>query len=460
MLLFFIISYLLITLFIGFWASKKIKNTQDFTLAGRKMPVFVVAASLFATWFGSETVMGASSEFLDEGVLGLMEDPFGASLCLFLVAIFFARPLYRLNILTFSDYYRIRFSKTAEIISALLMIPSYFTWISAQLIAMAIILQAIAGVPIPWGISICTLAVVCYTYLGGMWAVSVTDTIQAVFIILGLGIVMVVLLQKTGGFEPIIAHQKEGFFDFFPKNNTKSWVTYFAAWMTIGLGSIPQQDVFQRVLSAKDERTAVVGSYLSALMYLTVAMIPLVIALAGKTLYPNAALADNQMMIPFLVLNHTNIWIQILFFGALLSAILSTASGAILAPATVVGENLLKPLMGNQLSDKMLLRSMRFSVVAIAIISAWIATLNGHITALVAQSSALSLVSLFVPLVAGLYVKKATALGANLSMILGILSWLIFEFFYPTDYPSLIYGLFFSIFGMVLGSLIERGKWQ
>ena len=100
MLLTFIAIYLLGTLFIGWFASKFVKTANDFAIAGRKMPTYVVASALFATWFGSETVMGASSEFVENGLLGVIEDPFGASLCLLLIGLFFARPLYKLNILT------------------------------------------------------------------------------------------------------------------------------------------------------------------------------------------------------------------------------------------------------------------------------------------------------------------------------------------------------------------------
>lgn len=452
MLITFIMLYISLTLAIGFWTARNVKNTEDYALAGRKMPVFVVASSLFATWFGSETIMGASSEFINDGVLGLIEDPLGASLCLILVGAFFARPLYKLNILTFSDYFRIRFGKPAEIVSAVLMVPSYFTWISAQLIAMAIVLNVVAGIPVFWGVVICTSSVVLYTFFGGMWAVSITDTLQTIMIVLGLVVVLVVLWSQLDEPSKIIQSQPAGFFNFLPKNTFKDWLSYIAAWITIGLGSIPQQDVFQRVLSAKSERTAVVGAFLSGGMYLTIALLPLGIALVGKTLYGNMGIADSQMAIPHLVLKHTNIVVQILFFGALLSAIMSTASGAMLAPATVIGENLLKPLLSKEISDRVLLRTMRFSVVGIACISAWLSSVNASITEMVAQSSALSLVSLFVPLVAGLYFPKSTSRGAVLSMIVGISSWVMFEFFIRTDYPSLIIGLIFSILGMIVGN--------
>ena len=105
MLSLFIAIYLAMTLGVGWFASRFVKNSRDCALAGRQMPTYVVAAGLFATWFGSETIMGASSEFMQTGVLGIIEDPLGAALCLFLLGLFYTKPLYKLNLLTFSDYF-------------------------------------------------------------------------------------------------------------------------------------------------------------------------------------------------------------------------------------------------------------------------------------------------------------------------------------------------------------------
>lgn len=456
MLLTFIAIYLLGTLFIGWFASKFVKTANDFAIAGRKMPTYVVASALFATWFGSETVMGASSEFVENGLLGVIEDPFGASLCLLLIGLFFARPLYKLNILTFSDYFSIRYDKNVEWISALFLIPSYFSWIAAQLVALAIVLQAIAGIPFVYGVLICASVVVFYTYVGGMWSVAITDTIQTAIIIVGMLILMFEMVGAIGGWSQIIEKTPPEFFRVIPKDQTAlSWVTYFGAWITIGWGSIPQQDVFQRVLSAKSEKVAVRGAYWSALMYLSIACMPLIIALCGTMLYPDIKQGDTQMTIPYLVLHHSGLGMQILFFGALLSAILSTCSGAILAPATVVGENLLKPLYGEKISDKRLLRIMRLSVIGITIISVGLSLYKAEIYELVGESSSLSLVALFIPLVAGLYWKRASALGAILSMVFGTGTWLILEF-YPTEIPSIIWGLSASITGMLVGSFIKK----
>jgi SSS family transporter len=457
MLLFFIAMYLLATLLVGFWASRKVKSTADFVVAGRKLPLVVAGSAMFATWFGSETVMGAPSEFVEGGMLAVMEDPFGAALCLILAGALVAKPLYKLNILTFNDFYRLRFGRTTEIVSALVMVPSYFGWIAAQMVAMALILNVLLGMSMTWGILLCAGVVVIYTYIGGMWAVSITDFIQTIIIIIGIGALALVVGKEAGGVAAVVEAQPAGFFRFFPERNLDAIVKYFAAWITIGLGSIPQQDVFQRVMSAKDERTAVRASYLSGIMYLSIGFIPLFIGLCAKMLHPDLLHDDPQKLLPLMVLKYGGTGIQILFFGAILSAILSTTSGAVLAPATVIGENLVKPLF-KHVTDQKLLHIMRFSVVGVAFLSTIMALSGSSIYELVALSSVMSLVSLFVPLVAGLYWKKASSLGALLAIGVGMLAWVWCEYIIPTEWPSLLYGLFASTVAMVVGSYLKTGK--
>ncbi|MEY4906179.1 MAG: hypothetical protein RLZZ292_3994 [Bacteroidota bacterium] len=457
-LLIFIALYLISTVAIGYWASKFVKNTSDFVVAGRSLPFYMVTCGLFAEWFGSETLMGSTKEFLEGGILAVIEEPFGAALCLVLVGLLIARPMYRLNILTFSDYFRIRFNQKAEVVSAVMIVPSYLGWIAAQLIALSIVLHVLAGIPLTTGIIGCALIVMGYTFVGGMWAVSVTDFVQTIMIVLGLAIVMIEVVGKAGGFAQIIAQQPEGFFDFYPKHPTKiQFIEYLCAWITVGFGSIPQQDVFQRVMSAKDEKTAVQASYASGILYLTIAFMPLFIGLAGRQLYPDlvAEGKDVQMLIPQLVLQHGSFLLQVLFFGALLSAILSTTSGAILAPATVIGENLVKPFLKKS-TDKQILFVMRLAVVGVTVASAWIATQSNDIFELVGQSSAISLVGLFIPLLAGIYWKGARSWGAIASMLLGLGVWAVAEFVVHPELPTILYGLGASLTGMLVGSWVDK----
>lgn len=454
MLTAFVLIYLLITILIGRWAARRVKTAGDFMVAGRSLPLGISTCVIFATWFGSETMLGATSEFAQHGLIGVIEDPFGASLCLLLVGLFYARKLYRSNLLTFCDYFRVRFGQKAEIISALLMIPSYFGWIAAQIVAMGIVINTVMGISPETAMIASGLIVMGYTYMGGMWSVSITDFIQTIMIIVGILIITFIVVKEAGGITTVVERAPAGTFRFFPDNDWHSWLHYLAAWFTIGLGSIPQQDVFQRLMSSKSEKVAQYSSYLGALMYLVIGSLPLLIVLCAKQLYPALGADGPEKILPDMVMQHGNLFIQILFFGALLSAIMSTTSGAILAPATVLGENLIKPFF-RDITDKKFLLIIRLSVIAVSAIAIAMAFASQNIYELVGSSSVLSLVSLFVPLTAGLYWKRASQAGAILSIIMGTAGYAYGEWM-ETATPPLFVGLLWSIAGMVAGSLIWK----
>jgi SSS family solute:Na+ symporter len=450
-----IVIYLFLTILIGFWASKRVKTSGDFMLAGRSLPIVLSSAALFATWFGSETVFGASSEFLKGGLYGVIEDPFGAALCLILFGLFFARKLYNMNLLTLGDFFKIRYGKRTELVASICLAPPYVGYIAAQLVAMGLILNVVTGIDLWMGVVASSLVVTLYTYIGGMWAISITDFIQSIIIIIGLLILAVILAGKAGGVLTVLSEVPKENFRFFPKADAKEIVTYIAAWSVLGLGSLPSQDVFQRTMSSGSAKTAVWSCYIGAILYLTIAMLPLFISLCTKHLYPEQLQGDTQLTLPNMVLAHTAIPIQILFFGSLLSAIMSTTSSAILAPASIFSENFVKPLSGNKLSDKQFLVLTKISVLLFSSVGTTMACMRSNIYELVGESSILSLVSLFIPLTLGIYWKRATSGGALLSMVTGISSWLYFEYF-PIDIPSLVPAVCISCVGMIIGSLIFK----
>jgi SSS family transporter len=451
MLAFSVVIYLLITLFIGFLASKRIKNANDFAVAGRNLPFFMTSAALFATWFGSETILGASEEFIKNGVVGIIEEPIGAALCLILVGVFYAKRIYRSNQLTFSDIFKERFGKRAEIISAVVMIPSFFSWIAAQFLALGLIFQVLFGCSLTLGIIVAAILVVFYTALGGMWAVSVTDSIQMVVIIVGLVIVLFMFYSQTS-YDEIVSKSEKGFFALVNIEKL-SWWEWFGAWITVGLGSIASQDVYQRVVSAKSESVAVRASITSGFLYLLIGLIPLMIGLIGRQLYPDFYMENKGNFISALILHKTPVWIQIVFFGALVSAILSTASGALLAPATVLAENILKPYF----NKTNLLKTMRYSVIGLAFISVLLAFNNQSIFELVSLASSFGLVSLFLPFTFTLFVPQTNEKAVILGMIFGLTAWAFFEW-YTFAIPSIFFGLLFSLIGLLIGIFFMNKK--
>ena len=462
MLLTSIIVYLILTILIGVWASARVRTSSDFMLAGRRLPLLLGATALFATWFGSETVFGASSEFLQGGLFSVIEDPFGAALCLLLFGMFFARRLYRMQLLTLGDFFKVRYGKNTELVASIFLAPPYVGYIAAQLVAMGLILNVVAGVDLVHGVIISAFVVTVYTYIGGMWAITITDFIQTVIIIGGLLALAISLGSKAGGFTAVISNVPAERFKFLPPPDLKAVVSYLAAWCVLGLGSIPSQDVFQRAMSSRTPGIAVWSCYIAAILYLTIAMLPLFISLCITHLYPEQLAGDTQLALPNMVLQHTTLPIQILFFGSLLSAIMSTTSSAILAPASILSENMIKPLVKDGYSDKRLLLITRIGVLIFSVLATVMASMRSNIYELVGESSILSLVSLFAPLVFGLYWRRSSSGGALLSMVLGMVTWIIFEF-YETSWPSLVPATLVSVVAMVAGSLIwpkqkEYGK--
>jgi solute:Na+ symporter, SSS family len=454
LLLLFIITYLVFTILIGVWASRRVKSTGDFMLAGRSLPLMLSSAALFATWFGSETVFGASSEFLEGGMYAVIEDPFGAVLCLLLFGLFFTRKLYNMNLLTLGDFFRVRFGKKTELVASLFLALPYAGYIAAQLVAMALILKVVTGLETWQGVLISSFVVTIYTYIGGMWAISITDFIQSILIIVGLLVLAVLLSSKAGGVSVVLSEAPEGTFRFLPSSDYKSIFSYVAAWSVLGLGSIPSQDVFQRSMSSKSANVAIYSCFVGAALYLILALLPLFISLCTKHLYPGEYTNDAQVALPNMVLQHTGLPVQILFFGSLLSAIMSTTSSAILAPAVIFSENLIKPLFKERISDSSFLLVTKLCVILFSIIASVMACLRSNIYELVGESSILSLVSLFIPLTLGLYWHRANSTGAILSMFTGIVSWGIFEMI-DLQIPALVPATLLSLLAMVAGSLLR-----
>jgi solute:Na+ symporter, SSS family len=465
-----VVLYLLVTIAIGLWAARRVHNSKDYLVAGRSLPLYMSAATVFATWFGAETVLSVSATFAKDGLGGIIADPFGASFCLVFVALFFARAFYRMDLLTIGDFYRKRYNKTVEVITSVAITASYLGWTSAQLTALGLVFWVLSGgaISLNTGILIGAAIVVVYTIFGGMWSVALTDLFQSVVILLGLTAVAWLVGDMAGGPAKVIAAASEaGKFEFWPKAGAKEWLAFLAAWMTLAIGSIPQQDVFQRVTSAKDEKTAVRGTLIGAAVYFCFAFVPIFIAFAALVIDPGYeklfAAEDGreiQRILPDLILNKTPVWAQVLFFGALLSAILSTASGALIAPTSLFTENVVRPFVPG-MSDRQFMLLLRVILVTFTL-AALLFALNSKSTMyeMVQNAYKVTLVSCIVPLAAGIFWKRANIPGAVLSVVFGLLSWTIAEWLTTDDtvIPAQLVGLAFSIIGMVLGSLVPRAS--
>lgn len=444
------------TISVGFYASGRIKSTGDYINAGRNLHPAVNTAAFFALWFGSETIFGASAEFAEHGFLGVIEDPLGGVLCLLLVGLVFSKKMYRLNVYTIGDLFRIQYGPKIEAITSFLMIVSFVGYAAAQIVALGLILQTLLGWSLGSGMILSMSIVVGYTFVGGMWAVSITDFLQSILIVIGLVSIAIFVTGQLGGIDVVLDSLTPSQKQILPENNTVGWLNWFSAWMVLGFGSIASQDIFQRVNSARSEKAAYTSTLAGAGLYLIFSMVPLYLVTAIKVLEPTLLTGDLQLALPMMVLNNMPIWLQIMFFGSLISAIMSTCSGALLAPASLLSENLIRPYIKGDTSDRKLLLITKFAVVAIGLMSLTLAFSKQNIFELVGQASVFGLVSIFVPFVAALFFDNRDKLGALLSMLSGTGVWMYFTYVGEITVNPLLPGLLASILGMFSGSFLER----
>lgn len=462
MLLTLVFVYLFITIAIGLWAAKRVKNTADFAIAGRNLPLVMIITTTFATWFGAETVMGIPAKFINSGLNGVIEDPFGAGTCLILVGLFFAAKLYKMSLLTISDYYRERYGRVVEVVCSLIIILSYLGWVAAQVAALGLVFNLLSGeaISVPMGMVIGTVSILAYTLFGGMWSVAVTDFIQMIILVVGLAILAVFAGDMAGGADKVIAlASSKDLFRFFPEPSFKEISFFVGAAITMMLGSIPQQDVFQRVMSAKNVQAATKGPVIGGVAYILFAFVPMFLIASTLIIMPEQTAAllkdDPQKVLPTLVMERMPFVMQVVFFGALLSALKSTASATMLAPSVTFVENIWRQFRP-RISDKQELRTMRVAVLVFScMVCAYAIALQGtSIYDMVSGAYQVTLVGAFVPLVFGLYWQRATTQGAIFSIVLGIVSWLAFMVS-PAgeEFPAQLVGVLMAVVGMLVGSL-------
>ena len=465
MLIWFVVIYLLASIAIGLYAATRVHNAKDFAVAGRSLPMPVVTATVFATWFGAEAVFGVSATFVKDGLSGVVADPFGASMCLIIAGIFYGTKLYKLNILTLGDFFRMRYNRPVEILTTLCIVVSYLGWVSAQIKALGLVFSVVTNGAISpsAGMILGAAIVLTYTTFGGMLSVAILDFVQMGVVMGGMLYIGYLISGMTGGVEVVVNHASAaGKLEFFPTGGAVQWLTFLGAWITMMLGSIPQQDVFQRVTSARSARIAIIASILGGVLYFCFTFVPMFIAYSATLIDPekfNSLIqTDSQLVLPTFVLQHTPVFAQAIFFGAVLAAIMSCSSATLLAPSVAFSENILRAFFP-RLTDRAFLRMMRITIVCFTgIVLVFALNTNASIFKMVENAYKVTLAGAFVPLFFGAYWSRATPPGALAAIIGGLASWLLVEFMLgeASLVPPQLIGLALSMIGMILGSLLPQ----
>src|SRR5690606_694330 len=241
-----LVGFAVLMLGIGWRAGVRVKTIEDYLVAGRRLSLPLAAATLFATWFGAGTLLTATDEVRAEGLRAAALEPLGPGLCLLIAGAFFARPLWRMRLLTLPDFFRRRFGRRAEVLASVIMVPGYFGWIAAQFVALAGILELFWQIPMRHGIWLVAAVGTSYTLLGGMWSVTLTDVVQLGLLLVRLAVLAVAALAELGGGAGIGAGLSRLFSEVPPDRLALVPVdsaAEIAAWLSVlaigALGNIP-----------------------------------------------------------------------------------------------------------------------------------------------------------------------------------------------------------------------------
>lgn len=434
--LFGISCYVVGMILMGFWVSKRIKTDDDYFLGGRSLGPGLATFSIFATWFGAETCIGTAGAVYRNGISSIHADPLGYTVCLLIMAIFFARVLWRKKITTLPDLFRERFSTSTEKMAALIMIPSSIIWAAAQIRAMGQIIHSMTDFGPTMAVTIAASVVIIYTMSGGLLADAYADFIQGIAIICGLIFLVFAVVNESGGFTAA--------WSFIPKEKLSmsggdfSGLTMLGKlelWMVPILGSLMSQELVSRVVASKSEKVAHHSALRAACLYFMVGSIPVIIGLIGAKTLPG--LADSETLMPVLAKMHLNYFFYIIFVGALVSAILSTVDTTLLAGSALFSHNLIYPAFPDLSAKKRVLVARGGTLIA-GIISYLIAFSSDSITELVETASSLGGPSILIITMIALWVKSGNAKNANIAMGMSIVAWAVSHFIFDIEFPIIL----------------------
>ncbi|MEM4601518.1 MAG: hypothetical protein QW808_01295 [Desulfurococcaceae archaeon] len=420
--------YIAVTLLVGLKYYGRIKRLSDFLVAGRSLGFLLTYGTILATWFCSGTALGGAQMTYLFGLRGVIMDPIASALALILFGLFFAHTLRRLKFITIRDFFRARYGPEMEILSAIVQILGYIGWLGGLLLAYSVVFQVL-GFSSEEGIYIATIVTIAYTVLGGMFAVAVLDYVRVFVFWVAMWLALHFALSSIGGFWGLSQKVAADAFSIFPGQNYEylgytglfGLLYYAASWINQPLGSIACQDLVQRALSARDEKTASRASIAAGVSYWVIGLSGgALFGLIARAINPN--LEDPAFAMPFVVLQTAPAWVFALFIVGLLATIMSSADSAALIPPAMFIRNIL-PYIKKIREEKAILVT-RILVVISTLCALWIALYLPSLYFLTQMAWYMMLFVQTIPFVLGVYWRKANRFGALAQVVFNVASWI------------------------------------
>ncbi len=446
-----VIVYVVIQFAVGLAVSRHITSEADYLLAGRRLGLGLATFTVFATWFGAETVVGSAGNIYTTGLTGDTAEPFAYALCLIFLGLFFAARLWRNHYTTFGDFFDRRYSSGVGRLFVLLVVPAGVLWAAAQVRAFGQVVSVISDIDTSVAITIAAAVVIIYTAAGGLMATAVTDLVQGLALLAGLVVLFVAVLGDIGGFVAGVDMMRPERLDFFSAPDMSTW-QLIESWAVPICGATLAAESIARILGARTANTARNAALLGGALYFSVGLIPVYLGLIGPELVPG--LADPEQIIPTLARNYLPVFTYIVFTGALISAILSTVDSALLTAGGLISHNIVVPLKPDT-GERSKLLIARISVVLLGLIAYVLALQAGGVYDLIATAVSFGTAGVFICGVIGLYTSIGGRFAAYSALLTGAIVWFIGAYIGGWTTPYII-SLAAALAAYLLAAVIER----
>ncbi|MEW6663063.1 MAG: sodium:solute symporter family protein [Bacillota bacterium] len=454
-----VVLYLVVVFAIGVLASRMIKDATDFLLAGRRLGLLLATATLAATHFGGGFVMGVGQDGFRFGISGFAF-AIGTGLGLIALGLVAAMPLRKLRLFTVPDYLELRYnSKLVRLLGTALSLVAIVGIIAAQVGASKGALS-IFGISPLVGAVIATLLFIAYTTFSGMWGVTLTDGVQLLIILIGLPVAAIAGVSHAGGW----AAMQASIAALNVPGGVESYFSPVGRGVSLMLGIIIPvimydlvgQDFYQRLFSAKDEKTARNAAILAGCMLIAFGVFPAICGMAARAIF--GASIEATQAIPKLITAVLPVWIGSILVAAILAAVMSTADSLLTAGTShIVNDIYLKTINPSAAADtKKLLLIARVWTVILGVAALAIALSIPGIIKILIYSYTMYASGVFVPVVVGLFWKRGNAQGAVAGIIFGASAGLlgVLKVFSYGAVPNIIVGGLVSLAAYVVVSLL------
>ena len=453
-----VIIYLLAMILIGLLSSRKIKDKEDFLLAGRRLGPIMMAGTLAATELGGGSSLGVVEKAY--GDWGLSAIWYVIAMGVVFVIMAFLAPYFRNSLVkTVPEYFFRRYGKPSGIVTSIIMILPLIGLTAIQFIASATVLSVMANWGYNMSVIVVSMVVVAYSIMGGLWSVTLTDVVQMVLIVIGMAAGAIFALHAVGGWSEIVANtssEKISIISGMGVPTIIALTVMYLASFSVG------QEAVQRYYAARNAKTAMQGSLIAAGIYLVFAIIPVVIGLSAhvmvdKGIIDGTLIVENGMryVLPTLAVQLMPPILVGILFASLISVTMSSASSDLLAAGSIFANDIYKRYFKKDSSSDNILKITRYSMIIVGIFSLLIALTNtSSIISVLMFSFTLRAGGACLPYILGHFWKKSSPSGAIASLVFGSMAIVLVEqHVIPFDFPSIYLGLIVSIVCFYFGSL-------